>query len=136
MNTSHIQKQVNFARERYITALMPDTCRLTPSEGTNVTISPLGVATQTPATAKVWRGTSDIPCRIDVSRAFRPDTMDVQTTVVDEYNLQLPFDVNADENDIVTFNGERYEIRKLKQASEWDYTVEALVMRVSADIDL
>lgn len=135
MNHTHLTKQVALYREHYITRLMPDTCQLIPSRGTAIVITDAGYVTQTPATPKTWRATTTIPCRVDVSRAFRPDALVSQTVVVDEYNLQLPFDVDVDEDDLVHINGKVYEIRKLKKASEWDYTVEALIMKGSTQID-
>lgn len=135
MNATHIQKQVNIAREKYITSLMPDTCQLFPSRGTDIVIDDAGIVTQTPSVAKTWRGLTDIPCRVDVSRAFRPDALSNQTAVVDEYNLQLPYDVDVHEDDLVHIGNRVFEIRKLKRASEWDYTIEALIMKGSTEID-
>lgn len=136
MNHTHITKQVERERERYITKLMPDTCQLFPSKGTAITITDAGIPMQTAATAKLWRGIPNVPCRADVSRAFRPDALPPQTVVVDEYNLQLPYDVDVNEDDRVVIGGETYEIRKLKRLSAWDYTIEALIMRGSVNIDL
>lgn len=135
MNHTHLTKQVARERERYIQKLMPDVCQLFPSKGTGITIIDAGYPVQTDPTAKLWRGITNIPCRADTSRAFRPDSLPAQTVVVDEYNLQLPYDVAASENDLVHINGEVFEIRKLKQLSEWDFTVEALIMKGSAEID-
>lgn len=136
MNHTHLTKQVHRERERYIQKLMPDTCQLFPSKGTAITITDAGYPTQTDPTAKLWRGITNIPCRADTSRAFRPDSLPFQTVVVDEYNLQLPYDVDVNENDLVHINGLVFEIRKLKDLSEWDYTIEALIMKGSAGIDL
>lgn len=136
MNHTHLTKQVQRERERYIQKLMPDTCQLVPSKGTAITITDAGYPIQTDPTAKLWRGITNIPCRVDISRAFRPDALPAQTVVVDEYNLQLPYDVTVDENDKVLIGDEIFEIRKLKKISEWDYTVEALIMRGSTLIDL
>lgn len=135
MNTTHINKQVAIIRERYISSLMPDTCQIVPSKGTSITFTDGGIPVQTDATAKLWRGISNIPCRADTSRAFRPDSLASQTAVVDEYNLQLPFDTSVDENDKVIIGGNIFEIRKLKDLSEWDYTLEALIMKASIEID-
>jgi hypothetical protein len=136
MNHTHLTKQVAFAREHYIKRLMPDTCQLFPTKGTAITIADAGILQQTPATAKTWRTLTSIPCRVDMSRAFRPDSLPSQTVVIDEYNLQLPFDTNVAENDLVHIGTKVFEIRKLKKISEWDYTVEALIMDVSTDIDI
>jgi hypothetical protein len=135
MNHTHLTKQVALVRKYYIERLMPDTCQLIPSKGTSITITDAGIVQQTPAQPREWRTLTNIPCRVDVSRAFRPDALVSQTVVVDEYNLQLPYDVTVHEDDYVIINGKTYEIRKLKQASEWDYTIEALIMKGSTQID-
>lgn len=135
MNAANITKQVVSIRERYISSLMPDTCQIIPSKGSGITFTDGGIPVQTSPTAKLWRGISNIPCRADTSRAFRPDSLVSQTAVVDEYNLQLPYDVDVDENDKVIIGSNTFEIRKLKDLSEWDYTIEALIMKVSIEID-
>jgi len=127
-----ITRQVAIQREIVIARLMPDTCQLIPTEGTVPDITGEGVYVDTPATARVWRSLTSIPCRFDLSRAFRPAAHKQQTAVVDEFNLELPFDVVLDENDHVVIAGQSFEIMRLKNISVWDVTVEALIMFVSS----
>lgn len=127
-----ITRQVAIQREIVIARLMPDTCNIVPTEGTVPDITGEGVYTDTPATARVWRSLTAIPCRFDLSRAFRPAAHRQQTAVVDEFNLELPFDVIIDENDHIVINSQRFEIMRLKNISNWDVTIEALIMFVSS----
>lgn len=135
MGNLNFQKHIDRGREQLIDELLPDTCELYPVAGTGVTISGAGVLSQTPASARVWRGTTSIPCRADVARSFKNESTKHQTVVVDEFNLELPFDVAVEESDNVVIGGKRFEIRKLKALSEWDFTREALIMAISIDYD-
>lgn len=127
-----ITRQVAIQREIVIARLMPDTCQVIPTEGTVPDITGEGVYVDTPATARVWRGLTAVPCRFDLSRAFRPAALRQQTAVVDEFNLELPFDVVLDENDKIVINSQEFEIMRLKNISQWDVTIEALIMFISS----
>ena len=104
---------------------MRDICQLRSAIGTNQTISGSGILTQTAPNLRSYEGSTDIPCNIEISRAFRPGNARFQEVVIDNYNLELPYDVTIDETDTVILNGDYYEIRKLKAASAFDITVEA-----------
>lgn len=130
-----ISNQVTSQREIVIARYMPGTCRIVPTKGTVPTITGAGIYQQTAPTPRVWRGLTNIPCRFDLSRAFRPATLRQQTAEVNEFNIELPYDVTIDEDDHIVFNSENYEIRRLKDIGQWDVTVEALVMLVSSDFD-
>ena len=131
-----ISAQVDLQREIVIQRYMPDTCQLIPSKGTSRTITGVGVIQQTDATAKVWRTLTSIPCRLDMSRAFRPAALKQQTAMVNEFNLELPYDVDIDEDDHVVIDGLKYEIRRLKAKSRWDVTIEALIIITSLNRDV
>lgn len=115
--------------------LMWDTCQLIPKTGTARSVSASGILQQTPAAARTYNASPNIPCRIDLARAFRPGELKYQTTVVDNYNLELPHDVTINESDTVVIGGEYYEIRKLKVASDKDVTREALIFTLGTDHD-
>lgn len=114
--------------ERHI---LPDVCQLYPAAITG-TMLPEGVLQPTPTTARQYKGSANIPCRADLSRAFRPEKLKAQPIVVDEYNLELPRDVVIDASDRVVVNGHTCVIRKLKVVSEWDTTREALIEELDA----
>lgn len=128
-------KIVTIQRERIIKDLLPDTCQIRPKTGTSRTIDGAGILHDTPAALRTWRTLTDIPCRIDLSRAFRPDKLKVQATEVDEYNLELPFDVTVEPTDRVFLGGEVFEIRKKKDLSLFDATVELVVAVIGANTD-
>ena len=135
MNTA---KQITLERAMVIKNLMPDTCKLYPRKAANYTISG-GVMTPGTITARLWRGVTTIPCRADLSRAFRPDKLKTQATEVDEFNLELPYDVVFDPSDYVIINykgiDHRFEIRKIKDMSNWDVSVECVIDQTGTDFD-
>jgi hypothetical protein len=72
---------------------------------------------------------------MDIDRAFRPDKFKTQATTVDEYTLEIPVGVAVDDSDIVTVRGRQFFIRKIKNASNWDITLELTVVEVGTDVD-
>lgn len=136
----NITKQVDMLRERIILDLLPDVCQIIPKVGANPQIIG-GVLTSTAPVARVWRGVSDIPCRLDLSRAFRPDRLKVQATEVDEYNLELPFDAVVYPSDLVVVTdrstGETVtlEVRKRKTLSAFDGSIECVVAVPGIEMD-
>jgi hypothetical protein len=135
-------KAIALERKTIISQLMPDTCRIYPRTG-GVT-QDHGITTPVPPTARTWRtvaGTPilDVPCRADLSRAFRPDKLREQATEVDEYNLELPFDMVFDPTDyiIITYKGlpNRFEIRKVKDISNWDASIECVIDQSGTTFD-
>lgn len=131
---SSFLKQVDLQRTRIIRDLLPDICQITPASGSGVVISG-GVMTSSAPALRTWRTLTDIPCRIDIDRAFRPDKFKAQVTVVDEYTLELPFDVTVVASDKITLRGRHFTIRKIKNASNFDATVECIVTEVETSID-
>lgn len=135
------KKIVAIQREKIIKELLPDTCIIYPFSGANVTISGTGIVTSDAPVARTWRGTTVIPCRIDLSRAFRPDKLKVQATEVDEFNLELPFDAVAEPSDLVhitnpnTGQNEIFEIRKRKNLSAFDGTIECIIATPGVVLD-
>jgi hypothetical protein len=128
-------KQIDRQRQQAIRYLMPDTCQLIPAKGSGTTITGAGIVHQTPATPRLWQGKPDIPCRADLSRAFRPAKLKAQVTEVDEFNLELPFDVAVDADDRVFIRGREFVILKVKDASNWDVTVECVIDAISVKLD-
>lgn len=135
------QKIVAIQRERIIKDLLPDICRIYPFSGSGVTISGSGIRTTEAPVARTWRGKTDIPCRSDLSRAFRPDKFKAQATEIDEFNLELPFDVIAEPSDLVHITNpntgveEIFEIRKRKNLSAFDGTIECIIATPGVELD-
>lgn len=138
VNMSHI---VKIQRERVIRDLLPDRCKIYPKFGDNPTISGSGVFSSDPPKAREWRHKTEIPCRADLSRAFRPDKLKVQATEIDEFNLEVPYDVVAEPTDLVHIQRpsdgktEVFEIRKKKDMSAFDATQEWIVVTTGVVLD-
>ena len=124
------------AKARAVLTLLPDTCQITYVSDTGV-INRQGVPEGASRVNRYYYANNpNIPCRADVVRAFRPDALDYQATVVDELDLHLPHDMILAEEDVVIMNGERYKIRKLDDDSNWEVTRVAKIMKVTTDLDV
>ena len=135
-----ITKIVAMQRDHIIKYLLPDTCKIYPKSGSNKVIVG-GVLTSDAPAARVWRTLTDIPCRTDLSRAFRPDKLKAQITEVDEFNLELPWDVTVEPTDLIhithplTGDVEIFEVRKRKNLSNFDATVECTIAAPGVALD-
>lgn len=126
-------KAIANAQSRTISTLLPDICTLQPVVKDNRTVNRYGITQGDVPALRTYNGISDIPCRADEQRSFRPDELDYQPSQVDEIDLHLPHDVTMLETDIVTLNGHEYSIRKLIDDSEYDVTKIAKIMRVTTE---
>ncbi len=131
----NVQRIIDRERQRIIDELFPDTCQLFPDASTNVTIDATGHLNQDAKVARTYLGSKNIPCRADMARAFRPDRIKEQVLVTDEFGLELPFDCPVEEGDEVLLDGKRFQIRRLKASSNWDFTIEALIMHITTPYD-
>lgn len=129
-------------RGRVVEWLLPDLCQIIPSHGENVEISGEGIISYNEPLPRSWRNpqgldVTDIPCRMTIERAFVPDKLQYQATVVSRYTLELPADMRGivHEADRVMKGGRKYEIRKISDQSEWDVTLELSVVELSLDYD-
>ena len=131
---------IRIMREKVERNMLPDTCQIYPLTGGNRQIVG-GVMTSDDPAPLVWRvvdavNITVIPCRNDIYRAYAPDKLKTQPTIVSQYTIELPYDapVTNQGNFLVT-NGRRFEIRKIKDASEWDVTIEVTATEVSTRVD-
>jgi hypothetical protein len=120
---------VRKAQLRAINTMLPDICTIRPSTGQTRTVNNKGISVIVPSPLREYDGSTGIPCRADPSRSFRPDDLEYQSSQVDEIDLQLPFDLTVEEEDVVTLRGHEYKIRKLADDSNYDLTKVAKIMR-------
>lgn len=126
--------EVYMARERQYVEdhLLYDTCEIW-ERGDDITIDDLGVETPGTATKKTYTPTggsptTTIPCRIDPSRAFRPERLDLQEVNVNEFVLHLPFSVDVLPDERIVVNSSReLRSRKVITDSSLSLTREVLV---------
>lgn len=135
MNT---QKIIDIERNMVILHLMPDTCKIYPRRAASTIVGGIERPVGDPD-PRLWRGVEDIPCRVDLSRAFRPDRLKQQATEVDEYNLELPYDVEFEPSDYIIIEHNdivnRFEIRKIKNISNWDVSIECIIDQTGTNLD-
>ena len=129
----NIQKHFDRFAERIERDMLPDVCQIQWVNEDNF-IYELGVKTEIEPIYRMYKGSRDIPCRVDESRAFRPAEVRQQATEIFEYYLQLPKDVDVAASDRVIINNNKFVIRKLQDASNWDATKQALIHRLTQDV--
>ena len=146
MNLRHIDKHIKRQQRVIIDRLFPDICTIIPSVGDAPQVSPTGILVAATASAapRLWSDprtgadTTDIPCRFTIERAFVPDRLVAQTTVVSRFTLEIPvMEILSTDHIIRTVNGRvrKYEIRKIADISEWDTTIEMSVVELGVDYD-
>lgn len=139
----NLDKQVTLQRKRIIRDLLVDTCTITPTVGTNVSVDSGGIISYDTPIARTWVNpfipgfvaTSVIPCRLDSSRSQQPDRLKVQTVVVDQYYLELPFNMVILQTDRIVSNGHKYEITKLDKQGNLGLTLVAIITELSLEYD-
>lgn len=121
-------------QRKLIKNVLRDVCQVYPPA--QHTINREGVRTSVVASsAKTYEGSSNIPCFVDVARAFIKDWMKFQDVVTDNYVIEVPADFDLDETDEIVWNGDRFKIRKLMRAGELDVTTEALIFHTEKAVE-
>ena len=92
------------------------------------TVDSRGISTPAAETNVQYEASDDIPCRIEVARAFMNDRDKFQPVVTDNYMLTLPYDLDIQETDNIHWNGKKFDIRKLILAGDMDAYAEALIV--------
>lgn len=75
----------------------------------------------------------NVPCRVDLTRAFRPDKLPDQLVVIDEFTVTFPYGTIVQHNDIVHVKGDVLRVKRVNVLSEWDSFVEVLATRISVN---
>ena len=130
------EKQMAIQRAVAIKYLLPQTCQFKPATGANPVISGMGVLSFDAPVAREYNGSPDIPCRVDLSRAFRPGSLPSQVTSVDEHILEVPFDFSFEETDIVYIGANRYIVRKTNAEGVWNVTQEAVISQLGVELNV
>lgn len=121
------RKTIDRARARILAEMLPDIA--TVSTTSSVTIDAMGVVTPVRSN-RVYEGSANIPCRIDASRSMRAEMLANQEAVSSEFLIHFPWDFVVAPDDRITINSRTYEVRKLGNTSDWDYTYEVTVNEV------
>lgn len=124
-----MRRDLTRLRLRIEEEFMPQTVQIITSvPGT----TPYGAVTRSGWRRMHYKGTSDIPCRLDVSKHYRQATVATQEVNVSEYDLHLPRPFRLTVNSQVFIDGERFEVRKMLDSQGWDLTAVALVVRINS----
>jgi hypothetical protein len=79
----------------------------------------------------LYKGLPDIPCRVDTQRSVLNERTVDQVLVTSAYIIELPYDLDIEEHDEITYNGARYEIRRTYEKVSFSSTNEALIVKVT-----
>lgn len=139
----NLAPQVAIQRRRVIRDLLVDRCTITPAIGANFSIDSGGIPAYDTPVARLWTNpfipnftpTDSIPCRVDSSRSQQPDRLKVQTVVIDQYYLELPYNVTILPTDRVVVNGHKYEVTKLDVQGNLGLTLVAIITEMSVEYD-
>lgn len=122
-----IQSYVDSATAFIEANLLPDTCKIYP-----VVRTPDGSGgwSETAGSYRTYKGSSDIPCRLDPTRQYRDQDIYNQEITVTDYNLNLPKDAPVEVDDEIYHNSNRYTIKKLTSDQSWRSVKRLYVVRV------
>lgn len=79
----------------------------------------------------IYKGSSTIPCRLDVSKHYRQADIQGQEVNVTEFTIHFPRAVLPAPDSKVVVDGISYENRKLLDSQAWDTTTQSLLVRVN-----
>lgn len=97
----------------------------------NARLDAAGMRTK-PATRRViYKGTSNIPARLDSSQHYRQADIHGQEVNVSEFDVHLPRAVEPPLDCQILLEGTAYEVRKLQDDQAWDVTTTVLAVRVN-----
>lgn len=103
-------KTINRIQERALNLLLVDTCKIYPPDRRR---TPSGSYQEYAGPLIEYRGSTDIPCRLDVARFFRSSTIEDQAITVNDYELHLPYDAYVKADHRIVIRDEVYEVRKM-----------------------
>lgn len=126
------QKQLDYLARRVHQYALPDVC-MVETVG-SPTMTPDGILTHA-ATLRLYKGSPIVPCRLDNSRSFRPETFPNQEIIANEYVLHYPIDFDIKPNDkiyVTDTNGDVhiFEMRKKAALSNWRVINQALIVEL------
>lgn len=114
-------------QERAISSLLTHTCKIYPP---NRTRTSAGVYQEVASAPVEYRGSSDIPCRLDIARFFRSSSVEQQAITVNDYELHLPYDLDIKADWRIVIDGNIYETRKMMGEATNTITQILLVTRL------
>src|SRR5690606_22629990 len=114
-------------RDRVLQNMLPSVCQIYKRDrtvGSDATYyDSLGEQLQ-------WRGENDIPCRVDASKSVRYLTVYSQSTVIDELELQLPYDAPLRADTSIIVRGRPFKVVKLFDVVDYLPTKTAVISEV------
>jgi len=96
-----------------------------------VTFDDYGARDKVNVTEVLYKGSSSIPCRLDVSKHYRQADIMGTEVMVSEFTIHLPRSVVPPLDAEVVVEDVAYQIRKLEDQQAWDTTTKALMVRVN-----
>jgi len=107
--------------------LLPQTCKIYPPVRV---VGEGGEYSESLGTPLIYNTSSDIPCRLDITRHYRFDEIYGQELLASEFELHIPFSASIYADHKLEVEGQFYEITKLMDADPFAVTKSALVVRI------
>lgn len=115
-------------QRRVEATMMPQTAEIVVQEAQ---FNDAGMRTKASTRRVIYKGSSDIACRLDVSKHYRQADVQGQEVNVTEFTIHLPRPVIPALNSKIVVDGISYENRKLLDSQAWDTSTQALLVRVN-----
>lgn len=123
-----INAHIGRIQRRVEASMLPQTAEIVIQ---SVGFNAAGMRTKTPARRLIYKGTSDIPVRLDVSKHYRQANVEGQEVNVSEFTVHMPRGVEPPLDSRIVVDGVAFETRKLLEQQAWDVTTQALLVRVN-----
>lgn len=125
-----IETHVDYVRGYVSDNFLPDTCNIYPfvtvPDGSGGYAEELGEA-------RTYAGFEDIPCRVDPVRLYKNEEVFDQDTVITEYIIALPFDVEINQGDRVVYKERNLEMVRAIDLHSWNIVKRIHVSDLSAN---
>lgn len=118
----------------------PDVCTINaPNNAATPVIAPNGAIQSWAHALRQFQASTNIPCRITPSRAFRAEKLMNQEANANEYLIHFPVGVLVAQNDVITITQDGrariFEARKMTSVGQWQVTTEVLVTEMETQAD-
>jgi len=130
-----IEGRFEHVRELVMDRMLPQECQIMrPTHA----VDDQGMQMADTFIAVEYRGSTRIPCRIDLSRHYRQAEPFGQEVIVSDGTLNVPLGVSILAGDVAYIDAVgvlvKYEIRKVYNSHAWDVVHQALLVRVDDNI--
>ncbi len=108
---------------KQVRSLLPSVCNV----GRRSITNDAGGLWDESATNVSYESSTNIPCRVDPLRTHRDGSIVNQEILINDYVITLPYDFRIELNDLITYDGRSFQVRKLMQGHSWNVSSRAFL---------